>query len=109
MSSKLLLSRKNGKPRTGSARPSEGVACATNAMEADCADTCGANATHDPKRNATANQVFFMPLILADASRLRCRWVQMVNGGGERPARSADQESVSVELERDFDDLSHGR
>src|ERR1700722_1532967 len=119
MSSKLLLSRKNGKPRTGSCRPSEGVACAINWMEALCADTRGASAAVSPRSHTTAQTVFFMPLIVADASGLRCEWVQMVNGAAERRAESVERiafqgsvswrQGTSVELEGNFDDLAYGR
>src|SRR6202034_1397101 len=116
MSSKLLLSRKKGKPRTGSCRPSEGVACAINWMEALCADTRGASAAVSPTSNTTARTVFFMPLIVADAPGLRCEWVQMVNGAREKrgdsvgrpPSQREPAAGASVELEGNFDDLPYG-
>src|ERR1700683_762733 len=115
MSSKLLLSRKKGKPRTGSCRPSEGVACAINWMEALCADTRGASTAVSPRSNTTAQTVFFMPLIVADAAGLRCEWVQMVNGAAEkrgdsREATGSQRERAAgalVELESHFDDLPY--
>src|SRR5262249_11000846 len=84
ISAKLLLSRKNGKPRTGSCKPSDGVACATNSMEAACAEVRSAEPPTRHDRITPAEISFLMPVIVTDALALRFRWGQMVNGGLKR-------------------------
>src|SRR5271169_5948851 len=82
MSVKLLVRRKNGNPRTGSSRPPEGVARATNSMAPACAEVRGAAVAVATNSRIVTTHAFFITLILAEQYWSRYELVQMVNTCG---------------------------